>query len=196
MIRVPGIPDGLFVRDESIPMTKEEIRVLALSKAGLFRGARFLDVGSGTGSVTVEAALFVGEEGVVYAVDKDRRAVELTRRNVEKFGLRNVRLIEGDAVEVVPRLEESFDAAFVGGGSENIEAILEAVYSKLKAGGRLVVDAIMLDTAYRAIKALEELGAAEVEVVEVMVAKGMRVRHGVVMLARNPIFIIRGVKHA
>jgi len=58
-----GIPDDQFMRDEEIPMTKEEIRVLALSKLRIARGFTLVDVGSGTGSVTVEMALAVGRWG-------------------------------------------------------------------------------------------------------------------------------------
>ncbi len=188
MIRVPGIPDNEFLRDESIPMTKEEVRVLALSKAGLFRGAKFLDVGCGTGSVTVEAALFVGDEGLVYAIDKNERAIELTRKNLEKFGLRNVKLIKGEAPQVIHEIND--------GGSGNIEDVIEAVYNKLRVGGRLVVDAILIDTVYRALKTLEGLGVSDVDVTEVIIAKGLRTGTGIAMISRNPVFIIRGVRSA
>ncbi len=196
MIRVPGIPDNEFLRDESIPMTKEEVKVLALSKAGLFRGAKFLDVGCGTGSVTVEAALFVGDEGLVYAIDKNEKAIELTRKNLEKFGLRNVKLIKGEAPQVIHEINDEFDAAFIGGGSERIEDIIKAVYNKLRVGGRLVIDAILIDTVYRALKTLEGLGVSDVDVTEVIIAKGLKTRTGIAMISRNPVFIIRGVKNA
>lgn len=54
---IPGIPDNFFERDEEIPMTKEEIRALALSKLRIRKGDMILDIGCGTGSVTVEASL-------------------------------------------------------------------------------------------------------------------------------------------
>jgi len=196
MIRVPGIPDHEFIRDEKVPMTKEEVRVLALSKAGLFRGAKFLDIGCGTGSVTVEAALFVGDNGMVYAVDRDERAVELTRRNVERFGLRNVVVVHGEAPRVLHEINEVFDSVFIGGGSENIEGIIEAVHEKLRDGGRVVIDAILIDTVYKAVKALDRLSFGEIDVTEVIIAKGLRTRVGLAMISRNPIFIVSGVKHA
>ena len=78
-----GLPDEAFERDNT-PMTKSEVRSVALSKLRVSQGATVYDVGSGSGSVTVEAAL-LARHGRVYAVECSPRAVELTRRNIEKF---------------------------------------------------------------------------------------------------------------
>jgi len=191
-MRVPGIPDEEFIRAEKIPMTKEEIRVLALSKARLFEGAKFIDVGSGSGSVTVEAGLFVGEGGKVWAIEKEKEAVELTRKNVEKFGLRNVVIIEGEAPEALDHVNEVVDSIFIG-GTERLEEIIFTADNKLKKGGRIVVDAILLETISKAITSLNSLNY-KTDVVEVIVAKGMKTSKGYAMLSRNPIFIVYGEK--
>jgi len=191
---VPGIPDDMFERVEKIPMTKEEIRALALSKARIRRGSRFLDIGSGTGSVTVEAALLVGPEGVVYAVDKDPEAVELTKRNARRFGVDNrVTVIHGEAPEALENIRD-IDTAFVGGGSERIEEILGTLYRILRSNGRIVIDAILIETASRAIASLEKLGFRDIEVTEVIIAKGLHTRLGTAMIARNPVFILSANK--
>ena len=192
-MKVPGIPDEEFIRDEKIPMTKEEIRVLALSKSRLFTGAKFLDIGSGTGSVTVEAALIVGEEGKVYAIEKDENAYKLTLKNLEKFGVKNVEVIKGEAPEAIDMVKDTLDAVFIGGGSERIREIVQAVDKKLKRGGRVVADAILLETAINTLSSLEELGY-RTEIIEVIVAKGMKTSKGYAMISRNPIFIIYGEK--
>ncbi|AAY79812.1 precorrin-6Y C5,15-methyltransferase (decarboxylating) subunit CbiT [Sulfolobus acidocaldarius] len=191
-MRVPGIPDEEFIREEKIPMTKEEIRVLALSKARLFYGAKFLDVGSGTGSVSVEAGLIVGEKGKVYAVERDPQAVELTRKNVEKFSLRNVEIIEGEAPEVLNKINDELDSAFIG-GTERLEEIIPVVSEKIRRGGMIVLDAILIESAVKALHTLSELGY-KAEVIEVIVAKGMKTSKGYAMISRNPIFIIYGEK--
>ncbi|MEM0173887.1 MAG: precorrin-6Y C5,15-methyltransferase (decarboxylating) subunit CbiT, partial [Sulfolobaceae archaeon] len=101
---VPGIPDNYFEREESIPMTKEEIRALALSKARVRKGDKFLDIGCGTGSVTVEAALLVGDKGKVYGIDKDEKAINLTRKNAEKFGVSDrIVLIHGEVPQILEK---------------------------------------------------------------------------------------------
>ncbi|MEM3971978.1 MAG: precorrin-6Y C5,15-methyltransferase (decarboxylating) subunit CbiT [Saccharolobus sp.] len=192
---VPGIPDNYFDRDEEIPMTKEEIRVLALSKLRLKRGETVLDIGCGTGSVTIEASLIVGDRGKVYGIDKNEKAINLTRKNAEKFDvLNNIVLIKGEAPEIFLSLDTKFDKVFIGGGSERIDEILRALWNMLNSKARVVIDAILVETVARAIKAMEEIGFGNVEVTEVIIAKGMKTRMGTAMMSRNPIFIISGEK--
>ncbi|MEM0165544.1 MAG: precorrin-6Y C5,15-methyltransferase (decarboxylating) subunit CbiT [Saccharolobus sp.] len=192
---VPGIPDNYFDRDEEIPMTKEEIRALALSKLRLKRGETFLDIGCGTGSVTIEASLIVGDRGKVYGIDKDEKAINLTRKNAEKFDvLNNIVLIKGEAPEIFLSLDTKFDKVFIGGGSERIDEILRALWNMLNSKARVVIDAILVETVARAIKAMEEIGFGNVEVTEVIIAKGMKTKMGTAMMSRNPIFIISGEK--
>ncbi|MEM3209759.1 MAG: precorrin-6Y C5,15-methyltransferase (decarboxylating) subunit CbiT [Saccharolobus sp.] len=192
---VPGIPDNYFDRDEEIPMTKEEIRALALSKLRLKRGETVLDIGCGTGSVTIEASLIVGDKGKVYGIDKDEKAINLTRKNAEKFDvLNNIVLIKGEAPEIFLSLDTKFDKVFIGGGSERIDEILRALWNMLNSKARVVIDAILVETVARAIKAMEEIGFGNVEVTEVIIAKGMKTRMGTAMMSRNPIFIISGEK--
>lgn len=189
-MRVPGIPDEEFIRDERVPMTKEEIRVLSLSKAKLFRGARFLDVGSGTGSVAIEAGFIVGDEGRVYAVERDSVAIELIRRNIDKFGLRNIVVIQGEAPEALVHVKEPLDSVFIG-GTDRLEETVHAVDGLIRRGGRVVINAILLETAVRALRVLEELNY-KVEVIEAIIARGVRTGKGYAMISRNPIFIVYG----
>lgn len=183
----PGIPDEAFIREEKIPMTKEEIRALVMSKSRLCRGYKFVDIGSGTGSVTVEAALLVGEEGKVYAIEKDEKALELTKKNVERFNLRNVIIIPGEAPEVLNKIKEKVNVVFIG-GTDNLEGTIKRAKELLLPKGRIIIDAILLETVYKALSALE--GDFEVEVTEAIIAKGLKTSKGYAMMARNPIFII------
>ncbi|MCI4455339.1 MAG: precorrin-6Y C5,15-methyltransferase (decarboxylating) subunit CbiT [Sulfolobus sp.] len=189
-----GIPDDHFIRDEEIPMTKEEIRVLALSKLRIARGFTLVDVGSGTGSVTVEMALAVGSMGKVIAIDNNPKAVELTKRNAERFGvLDRIDVRFGDALEVLRNLEVRIDGAFIGGASNEVEEAIRILDQRLRKGARIVADAIQIETAYKAIKALELL-KYDVEVTMVTISKGRKTSTGYALLARNPIFIIAGEK--
>jgi cobalt-precorrin-6B (C15)-methyltransferase len=191
-----GIPDELFERIEEIPMTKEEIRVITLSKARLKPGDIVVDVGSGTGSITVEAAMLVQPNGLVYAVDHDERAVELTKRNCQRFGvLEYVKIIKGHAPEALLKLPH-FDCAIIGGGSEVLREILEVC--KIKGCTRVVINAILIETANRALESLKELGFKDIEVTYIFVAKGKQTRFGTALLARNPVMVISstlGDKH-
>lgn len=189
----PGIPDEEFIREEKIPMTKEEIRTLVLSKSRLRRGYKFVDIGSGTGSVTVEAGLLVGEEGRVYAIEKDEKALELTKRNVEKFNLKNVTIIQGEAPEALREVREKVHVVFIG-GTENLEEIIQKAKEMLLPNGRIVIDAILLETVSKALSVLDK--EFNVEVTEAIIARGMKTSKGYAMISRNPIFIIAAEKKA
>ena len=89
----PGIPDDEFIRGQ-VPMTKEEIRTLSIAKLRLQPGDRFLDIGAGTGSVSIEAALLLPEQ-TVYAVEHNPEAVSLIGQNCEKFSVNNIKVIAG-----------------------------------------------------------------------------------------------------
>jgi len=192
--RTPGIPDELFEQSDNVPgPTKEEIRVLAISKARLREGSVVADVGCGTGGLTVEVALQVAPTGKVFAIDEDAKAVELTKTNVARFGVQStVQVIEGRAPEALLLLPQ-VDAVFIG-GSQSLREVIYAVHRKLKKNGRIVVNAILLETGYAALDEIRRLGFTEVDVVTVSVAKGKAVNAGTMMLARNPITIVSATK--
>jgi cobalt-precorrin-6B (C15)-methyltransferase len=192
--RTPGIPDDLFITSEGIPgPTKEEIRVLTISKARIREGFLVADVGCGVGSLTVEAALQVGPSGRVFAIDEDEKAVKVTKENVTKFNVQDrVEIICGKAPEAMRNLP-SMDVVIVG-GSMSLRGILETSWMKLKEGGRIVVNAIMLETAYETLHELKRLRFRDIDVAAIFVAKGKFVSGGVMMLARNPITVISATK--
>ncbi len=187
----PGIPEELFIRDESVPITKEEVRVIALSKARLREGYRVIDLGCGTGSISIEAALQVGRAGKVYAVDRDATAVMLTRENVKRFNLSNVDVIHSDGREFMSGIpDESMDAIFIGGAGGEMYDMVKLSYDKLKQGRRMVIDTILIESMYSVLDALKELSARGIDITEVIVAKGKRLSIGTMLTARNPVLII------
>lgn len=192
--KTPGIPDELFIQDDSVPgPTKEEIRVLTISKARLNEGAVVIDVGCGTGGLTVEAANQVGVLGKVYALDEDTKAVKLTLSNAKKMGVQNIVVaVCGKAPEALSDFPE-VDAILVG-GTQNLREILRKSKSKLKENGRVVVNSILLETATTAIDELKKLGFQDVDVTHISVSKGKQINSGTMMLARNPITIVSATK--
>lgn len=189
-----GIPDELFNQNDKVPgPTKEEIRVITISKARLSEDSVVIDVGCGTGGLTVEAALQVAPKGKVYAVDEDQAAIDLTKSNVEKFGVQgNVTISLGSAPEALASLPLA-DAVLVG-GSGFLREVLLVAKAKLKTNGRIVVNAILLETASTAIDELRNLGFRDIDVAHVSVAKGKQIDSGTMMLARNPITIVSAAK--
>jgi cobalt-precorrin-6B (C15)-methyltransferase len=188
--KTPGVPDEYFITDENVPgPTKEEVRVLTISKACLNDGDTVIDVGCGTGGLTIEAALQVGSQGKVYALDEDEVAVKLTLSNVEKFGVQNnVVVKQGKAPEYLADFPVA-DAVLVG-GTMNLRDILRVVQTKLKPNGRIVINSILLETATTAIDELKSLGFKNIDVTQILVSRGKQIKSGTMMLARNPITIV------
>ena len=122
--KTPGIPDDFFERTDKVPITKEEVRTVQLSKARLNPGQTVYDIGCGSGSISIEAALQVEDSGKVIAIDYDSNAIELTKKNIEKFELSNVLVIYGNAKEKIQDLEEA-DAIFIGGTGGDTKDIVE-----------------------------------------------------------------------
>lgn len=191
--KTPGIPDEYFERTEQVPITKEEIRVIQLSKARLVEGNTVFDIGCGSGSIAVEAALQVGKQGKVFAVDFDPNAVELTKKNLQKFGITNVEVIFGDAKQKIPNLP-MVDAIFVGGTGGDTKDILNLCHEKLKAGGRIVVGVILIETLYAVLETISKLDFKEVDVTQITVSKSKKTSTGTMMLARNPVTVISATK--
>jgi cobalt-precorrin-6B (C15)-methyltransferase len=189
-----GIPDEEFIRNDKVPgPTKEEIRVVTISKARLHEGCYVVDVGCGTGSITVESALKIGRKGKVFSLDDDEEAIQLTRSNVEKFHVNDVvQLVCGKAPEALLKLPE-VDSVIIG-GSASLNEVIKASYRKLKKNGRIVVNAILLETAVKALDQIKKLGFKELDVAQIFVAKGQKVSSGTMMLARNPITIVSATK--
>jgi cobalt-precorrin-6B (C15)-methyltransferase len=191
--KTPGIPDEFFERTEKVPITKEEVRVIQISKARLCPGQLVYDVGCGSGSISVEAAIQVESSGKVLAVDYDKNAIELTKKNIEKFELSNVSLIHGNAKEKIAELE-SADAIFVGGTGEDTAEIVGLCHDKLKAGGRIVIGTILIETLYTVLQILDKLQFNSVDITQVTISKSRKTSTGTMMLARNPVTIISATK--
>jgi cobalt-precorrin-6B (C15)-methyltransferase len=136
----------------------------------------------------------VSPGGIVYAIDKDRKAIALTQKNLSKFGLRDaVQLIHCEATRALEKLP-AVDAILIGAGGQNLARIIDLCFKKLKPAGRIVINSILLETSYTAMNELDRLEFRHVEVVQVAIAKGRRIRQGTMMIARNPITIISAVK--
>ena len=191
--KTPGIPDELFDRDENVPITKEEVRVVQISKARLKPGMIVYDIGCGSGSISVEAALQVEESGSVHAIDYDAKAVELTKKNITKFNLENISVILGNAKEKINELPDA-DAIFIGGTGGDTKEIVGLCENKLKSGGRIVIGIILIETLYSVLKTIENLKFTSVDITQITIGKSRKTSTGTMMLARNPVTIISSTK--
>jgi precorrin-6B C5,15-methyltransferase / cobalt-precorrin-6B C5,C15-methyltransferase len=151
----PGLADDLFEHDGQI--TKREIRAVTLSSLAPLRGELLWDIGAGSGSVAIEWML---AHPSLRAAAIERRADRAARirRNAAAFGVPELDVIEGRAPEALAALPAP-DAIFIGGGASD-GAMLDAAIAALKPGGRLVVNAVTLETEAVLIGRHASLGGA------------------------------------
>jgi cobalt-precorrin-6B (C15)-methyltransferase len=185
------IRDEDFIQSKEVPgPTKEEVRCLVMCKAHISPGDVVLDVGCGTGGLTVESAKRAKK---VISLDKNSAAIDLTRKNLKKTGLLNkVKLIEGDALHILEEIP-SFDVLLVGGSSGDLPMIISQGYEKLNTNGRILVTSILLETRVEAVETFKKLNMTP-DVVEVTIAKGKNTERGTMMMGRNPITIVSAIK--
>ena len=181
-----GLPDGAFLRGD-VPMTKEEVRALALSKLRLEEHHVVWDVGAGTGSVSVECALSC-PAGRVYAVEKKAEALALLAENRARFGADNLEIVAGTAPEALADLPAP-DRVFLGGTSGSLEEILQVVFHKNPAA-RVVCTAVTLETVGEAAKCFARLG--QPDMVQISVTRTRPAGRYHLMDAQNPVWIFSG----
>lgn len=188
--KTPGIPDELFVRG-NVPMTKEEVRAITLSKLRPREDSIVVDVGAGTGSIAIEAA-HLCPKGKVIAIERKEEGVALIRENCARFQV-EVEILHGNAADKLKTMK-AFDRVIIGGSGGELEEIIQLCHDKLTKDGRIVVNSITLETLYASIQCLEKIGFSHVEAVSVNVARGRKVGRYTLMEALNPIYVISGVK--
>jgi precorrin-6B C5,15-methyltransferase / cobalt-precorrin-6B C5,C15-methyltransferase len=136
-----GCPDALFEHDGQI--TKREIRAVTLSSLAPRHGELLWDIGAGTGSVAIEWMLAGPMQRAIAVEARLDRAARI-RRNAAAFGVPALEIVEGDAPAALKSLPQP-DAIFIGGGA-NRPGMLDTAVAALPAGGRLVVNAVTLET--------------------------------------------------
>lgn len=181
-----GIPDEEFIRGK-VPMTKEEIREICLSKLRLKKDSTVYDVGAGTGAVSVEMAL-KASLGTVYSVEKNPEAVKLIKKNRQKFICDNIDIIEGTAPDALTDLP-SPTHAFIGGSSGNLREILNVILLK-NPFSRVVVTCITLETLSETLECLKTLHAEEPDIVQISAARSKSVGRYHLMTGQNPVYIV------
>jgi cobalt-precorrin-6B (C15)-methyltransferase len=128
----------------------------------------------------------------IYAIDFNERAIDLTKINLNKFGVKAKTML-ARAEDILPTLPE-VDAIIIGGSWGNIHQILSLAADRLVKGGRIVIDTILIETTYKTLDALQGLKLSTIDITQAAIAKGRQVSTGTMMLARNPVTIISATK--
>ncbi len=181
-----GLRDEAFIRGK-VPMTKSEVRAVSLSRLELKRDSVVWDVGAGTGSVSVEAAL-QAVRGQVFAVEKNPEALALIEKNRERFGVPNLTIVEGWAPEALEALPAPTHL-FIGGSSGNLKEIVRTALGK-NPRVRVVLNAIALETVAEAMEVIRTFPVTDTQVSQVTAARGRRLGEHQLMTGLNPVYII------
>jgi len=180
--------DKDFIRSK-VPMTKEEVRWIAIQKLGICPSDVIFDIGAGTGSVSIEMAR-KAYDGFVYAIEANEDACDLIWENMDKHGTFNIEIVNGKAPDSIKGLPAP-DCAFIGGSSGSVDGILEKLLS-LNPKIRITATAITLQTLHQITDGFERHGISGTEIICINVAKAKKVAAYDMMLAQNPVYVISG----
>lgn len=182
--------DDEFLRNK-VPMTKSEVRAISIDKLGLANKATFLDIGAGTGSVSIQAAHDYPNLAVT-AIEMNPDGIAIIKENIAKFELTNVELIDGLAPTDIP--DRCYDAIFVGGSGAHLAEIIDFASDHLPAGGTIGLNFILFENAMQVEKLLEQAGFKEIEMVEVGVLRWHQLGKGHFFKPNNPTIIVSATK--
>lgn len=188
--RALGLPDSAFEQRRPLKgqITKREVRALSLYSLGLRPSSVVWDIGAGTGSITVEAAL-IAHQGAVYAIERDETSLSLLRHNVDRWGSANVHIVPGEAPEALNGLIAP-DSVFVGGSGGQLSEILTVASQRLNPHGRIVVNLAALERAQESYQHLRALRFKS-ELVMLSSARGKEMPDGATRLeSLNPVFVV------
>ena len=180
-----------FIRGK-VPITKEEVRAISLNKLNLKDAKTFIDVGAGTGSISIEAALTYDDLKVI-AIERNDVAIDLINQNVEKFNLSNVEVMKAYAPI---DLDIKADGIFLGGTGNNLEEIIKWSKDLLVPGGRLVANFILIDNFYDTLDLLKKYKFVNLDVSQLSINKLEKLGSRDYFKPHNPIYIISCEKGA
>jgi len=185
------IKDSEFIRG-NIPMTKEEVRTITLSKLNINEHDTIMDIGAGTGSLSIEAAR-LASKGRVFAIDFKPEAIELILQNARKFEINNIEVIEGRAPEDLP-CDITFNKIIIGGTSGGMEKVFEWMDSNCDHDLSIVINAITLETLSQSEQLLRTWKFEDIEIIQVSVSKFEKVGTYNMLKAQTPVFILSANK--
>jgi cobalt-precorrin-6B (C15)-methyltransferase len=162
--------------------TQDEVMAVSLFKLGLIRTDTVLEIGCGTGKVSVAMAKTVKK---VYSLDKRPDAISLATETARNAGVHNIEFFCTDAVGFL-KGDKVFDCAFLG-GTQNLAAILPVLAKKVKR--TIVINAVLVDTLEQAVTALKGLGIFT-GVVQVQVSRSHDIAGSIMFKPIDPVYII------
>ena len=174
-------------------ITKSEIRAVSLAKLQLRPGQVLWDLGAGSGSISIEASLLVGD-GQVIAVEKNKKRIKQIQSNIEQFQITNMDVIQAKLPDGLADLP-SPDRIFIGGGGRDLKEIIKAADHFLTGNGIVVVNTVLLPNVFAAAETLEMLGFIT-SMVQVQVSHSHKMPWAARLEAQNPVWIVSGIRNS
>jgi len=187
-----GAPDTWYDHRGGL-ITKSEIRAITLSKLRLEPHHTLWDLGAGSGSISIEAALFI-KKGKILAVEQNPLRIEHINNNKKQFKVGNLKIVQAALPEGLSRLTRP-DRIFIGGGGNDLKAIIIAGAKYLKPAGRMVINTVLIPNLQVAMTALSRL-KFETEVIQVQINRSREMPWAERFEAQNPVWIITGIRKA
>lgn len=187
---VHGLADELFTRSK-VPMTKQEVRSVSMSKLMPKATDKIYDIGAGTGSCSVELAL-LANKGQVWAFERNPEAVALIHKNKDLFGIENLEVIAGEALENIKNMPAP-DCVFVGGSGGDLCEMLDIIYAK-NSDCRVVINVITIETLAEVADYYKKHQDYSLEIVNVCVARSRKLGSYNLMMAQNPVYVMTALK--
>jgi precorrin-6Y C5,15-methyltransferase (decarboxylating) len=190
--RLTGIPDEEFFYQKRISgrITKQEIRAISLTKMCLRENSVLWDIGAGSGAVSIEASL-LARKGFIYAIEKNKADIAIIKKNVRKFNIHNIEVIQTSAPDNMDHLPNP-DTVFIGGSGGRMEQIVEYISHRLKPAGHIVINIALLENLGTTIEILKARGFTP-EITMANIARSTRILELTRFDALNPVFIVTGV---
>ncbi len=169
-------------------ITKDEVRAVTLHKLRLPLEGVFWDVGSGSGSISLEASRLCPALRI-FAVEKDQQRINTIKTNMQRYNARNVEVILGSAPDALTDLPAP-DRVFIGGSSGKVGDIVRLINEKMPSG-IIVINAVTLETLNNSLSSLDQ-SLFSVEISEISVSRSKIVTGKRQMNALNPVFVVKG----
>lgn len=182
--------DGDYIRTH-IPFSKKETRMMVCSLLELSSTMTVLEIGGGSGGVTIDIARRISE-GFLFSLEKNQEACRLIQQNCERFRIDNVKCIHGTAPNDIP--QKLFDRIFIGGSGGFLSLIIENSSNLLKKGGILVMTAISLLHVTEGINIIKNNPFQSLSVFQQSISRIDPHDNIFMMKSLNPVFFIKAVK--
>jgi len=187
-----GMQDENYEHEKGL-ITKAEVRAVTLSKLRLHSSDHTLwDMGAGSGSVSIEASLFI-KKGKIFALEQKHDRIKQIEKNKNRFGISNLKVVQAELPGGMEELPKP-DRIFIGGGGKNLRKIITAAADHLRQEGVMVINTVLLQNMEAALSALKAVGF-RTDIIQIQISKGRDMPWGERLEAQNPVWIISGVKN-